>query len=125
MIRCIWSHSFSCVQDDRAQAPGDVDRNHFGQRTGNPDRAGIGLDTKVMLLQAEVVGIGLCAALEVVARAVFGIDVDRADQPLFPEPTFGRHRPAQAKQTSGGDLHGVPFGPNRRCGAATVPLRQA
>ena len=81
-----------------------------------------------VLLEAEMVGIDLAAALEVVAGAVFGIDVDRPDQPLLPERPIGPHGAGQAQETDAGDLHrrraaqwcGVSASAGRNCASLTT-----
>ena len=93
------------AKDDRAQALGDERGHHVGQRARDTDRAFIGLDADEVLFEAEVVGIDLGAALKVIAHAIFGVDVDRPDQPFFPERAFGGHGAGEAQDADGGDLH--------------------
>ena len=93
------------ADDDRAQALGHECRHHFGQRAGNADRTFVCLDPDEVLLEAEMIGVDLAAAFEVVAAAVFGVDVDRSDQALFPERAIGLHGAGQAQNANGGDLH--------------------
>ena len=79
--------------------------HHVGQRAGDADRPFVGLDPDEVLFQTEMVGVDLAAALEVVAGAIFGIDVDRPDQPFLPERTIGPHGAGQAQNADSGDLH--------------------
>ena len=121
MIRCIWSHSFSCAigilaEDDRPQALRDERGDHVRQGAGDTDRPFIGLDADEVLFEAEMVGIDLGATLEVVAHAVFGVDVDRPDQPFLPERAFGGHGAGQAQDADGGDLHANGL----QCGRRTI-----
>ena len=93
------------AEDDRAQTLRHEGSHHVGQRAGDADGAFVGLDADEVLFQAEMAGVDLAAALEVVARAIFGIDVDRPDQSLLPERSVGRHGSGQPQKADGGDLH--------------------
>jgi hypothetical protein len=93
------------AQDDRTQAPRDEGCHHVGQRAGDAYRAFVGLDTEEMLRQAEMAGVDLDTALEVIAGTVFRIDVDRPHQPFFPERPVGGQDPGQQQEADGSDLH--------------------
>src|ERR1700722_1400631 len=58
-----------------------------------------------MLFDAEMRGVQLDAALEIIARLVRRINVDRTNQTFLPKRPGCLHRPNQAKQTDGGDAH--------------------
>ena len=77
------------AEQDRAQPSGNVSSHHVGQRAGDAERPFVGLDAHEVLFQAEVIAVDLIAALEAVADAVLGIDIDRPDQPLLPERRIG------------------------------------
>ena len=72
-----------------------------------PMKPVIGLDADEVLLHGEMRGVALGAALEIIADAVFRVDIDRPHQPLFPERTLGLHRSANFKDTDCRDPHGA------------------
>ena len=95
--------------DDGAEPGRDDGGDALGHRAGDAGHPLVGLDLHEHGLDAEPAGIELHPALMVGAGAVFGIDVDRADQPLLPERALGRHGPAHPAQLDSGDLQDVPL----------------
>src|SRR5579884_2877292 len=92
-------------EQEGPQTPCHMGRNHFGQWAGDAVRALIGLDAQKELVDPKCVGADLPAALEIIARAILRIDVDRADLTLLKERAFRAQGPLKAQQARGGDLH--------------------
>jgi hypothetical protein len=96
-------------EEQSAQPARHVQRHHIRQRPGDAVRARVGLDAQEVLFQPIMGGVKLNAALEIIASAMFGIDVDWAHETFFPERAGGFHRAGQAEDANSGDTHGAGF----------------
>jgi hypothetical protein len=88
-----------------AQLAGDDGGHRFWHRPGNGVHSNFGLDLDKAAFDAEMGCVGLHAALEIVSGTVVGVDVDRADQPFFPERTVGFQGAVQPAQTCCREFH--------------------
>src|SRR5215467_12733048 len=100
---------------DGARVLADDNRSQLGEhqpcgigpyRPRSADDAFVGFYIEKILHQAQMLVVDLFAALSAPTASVFRIDVNRAQQPLFPKRPVGFHRAGQLPETNIGNLHG-------------------
>src|SRR5262249_57148890 len=118
---------------DGARVLADDNRSQLGEhqpcgispyRPGAADNAFVGFYIEEILHQAQMLVVDLFAALGAPTASVFRIDVNRAQQPLFPKRPVGFHRASQLPETNLSNLHGslvLPRAPREWALCQSVP----
>src|SRR5271169_522168 len=96
------------AHDDGSELGQDQMRSLGPDGPRGPDHAVVGMDFEEIRLEPQMTAVDLLAALESRLLAIFGIDVDRADEPVLPEGAVGLHHAVETPNPYLLDLQWLP-----------------